>query len=108
MYAVLRGVFHSSRYVVAVVIVVRLVPHRAVVRHRHYRSGGGVFTCKLMWGGSSVGRASDQHAADTGSIPRCGKGFLCQIQFSVQTLTVFVHLLVQLHVFTSVRTLKIP
>ena len=26
------------------------------------------------WGCSSVGRASDRHAADAGSIPRCGKG----------------------------------
>ena len=27
------------------------------------------------WKCSSVGRASDRHAADAGSIPQCGKGF---------------------------------
>ena len=27
------------------------------------------------WGCSPVGRASDRHAADAGSIPRCGKEF---------------------------------
>ena len=32
-------------------------------------------------GCSSVGRASDRHAADAGSIPRCGKGFFFQINF---------------------------
>ena len=34
----------------------------------------------LIFGGrgcSSVGRTSDRHAADAGSIPRCGKGFFC-------------------------------
>ena len=35
---------------------------------------------------SSVGRASDQHAADASSIPRCDKGFFSQSQLSVQTL----------------------
>ena len=38
------------------------------------------------WGGSSVGRAPDRHAADSGSIPHCGKGFFSQNQLSVQTL----------------------
>ena len=40
------------------------------------------------WGCSSVGRASERHAAGTGSIPRCGKGFFFffQSQLSVQTL----------------------
>ena len=38
------------------------------------------------WGCSSVGGASDRHVADTGSIPRCGKGFFSQSQLSVQTL----------------------
>ena len=37
-------------------------------------------------GCSSVGRASDRHVADAGSIPRCGKGFFSQSQLSVQTL----------------------
>ena len=32
-------------------------------------------------------RASDRHAADAGSIPRCGKEFFSQGQRSVQTLT---------------------
>ena len=36
-----------------------------------------------MWGCSSVGRASDRHAADAGLIPRCGKGFFSQSQLSV-------------------------
>ena len=31
-------------------------------------------------------RASDRHAADAGSIPRCGTGFFSQSQLSVQTL----------------------
>ena len=39
------------------------------------------------WGCSSLGRASDRHATDAGSIPRCGKGFFSQSQLSVQTLT---------------------
>ena len=38
------------------------------------------------WGCSSVGRASDRHAADAGSIPRCGKRFFSQSQLSVQIL----------------------
>ena len=38
------------------------------------------------WGCSSVDRASDRHAADVGTIPRCGKGFFSQSQLSVQTL----------------------
>ena len=38
-------------------------------------------------GSSSVGRASDRNATDTGSIPRCGKGFFfLRSQLSVQTL----------------------
>ena len=38
------------------------------------------------WGCSSVARVSDRHAADAGSIPRCGKGFFSRGQLSVQTL----------------------
>ena len=34
------------------------------------------------WGCSSVDRASDRHAADAGSIPRCGKGFFSRSQLS--------------------------
>ena len=38
------------------------------------------------WECSAVGRAFDRHAADTGSIPRCGEGFFFRSQLSVQTL----------------------
>ena len=38
------------------------------------------------WGGSSVGKASDWHIADAGSIPQSGKGFFSQSRLSVQTL----------------------
>ena len=38
------------------------------------------------WGCSSVGRASDRHVADAGSIPRCGKGFFSRRHLLVQTL----------------------
>ena len=38
-------------------------------------------------GCSSVGRASDRHADDAGSIPRCGKGFFSQSTFSADSLT---------------------
>ena len=40
----------------------------------------------MGWGYSSVGRASDWHAADAGSITRCGKS-----TFSADSLTVSVH-----------------
>ena len=37
-------------------------------------------------------KASDRHAADAGSNPRCGKGFSSQSHLSVQTLfSMFVH-----------------
>ena len=35
----------------------------------------------MGWGCSSVGRASDRHAADTGSIPLCGKRFFIPVNF---------------------------
>ena len=55
-----------------------------------------------------IGRALDRHAADAGSIPRCGKRFFSQSQLSVQTLLrASVHPRVQSHVLTSVRTVKI-
>ena len=55
-------------------------------------------------------RASDRHATDAGSIQRCGKDFffLPQLTFSADSLTMSVHLRVQSHAFTSVRTLKFP
>ena len=70
------------------------------------------FSCTLFsasWDGdySSVGRASDWHATDTGWISCCGKGFfsqsqlLCRLSYSVGT----PHL--QSHTLTSVCTLKI-
>ena len=36
--------------------------------------------------GAQLVRASDRHAADAGSIPRCGEGFSFLSQLSVQTL----------------------
>ena len=51
---------------------------------------------------SSVGKASDLHAAHAGSIPRCGKGFS-----SADSLTRVRTPRVQSHALTSVRTLKI-
>ena len=38
------------------------------------------------FGCTSVGRASDRHAAEVGLVPRCGKGFFSQSQLSVLTL----------------------
>ena len=38
------------------------------------------------WDIPQLVRASDRHAADAGSIPRCGKEFFSQSQRSVQTL----------------------
>ena len=45
-----------------------------------------------LWGCSSVDRASDRHAAEAGSIPRCGKGFFfpgvnfqCRLSDGVRT-----------------------
>ena len=84
----------------------------------------------FWWGCSSVGRASNRHTADTGSIPRCGKGFFSQSQLSVlvswcfepsqpQRITSGLHLSMQtlLHVsvhprlqsyaLSSARTLQI-
>ena len=62
------------------------------------------------WGGdvAQLVEASDRHAADAGSIPRCGKGFFSQSQLSVQTLLrVSLHPRVQSHALTAVHTLKI-
>ena len=38
------------------------------------------------WGCSSVGKVSDRHAADAGSISQCGEGFFSWSQVSVQAL----------------------
>ena len=66
------------------------------------------FVCgKLSGGCSSVGVASDRHATDAGSIPRCGKGFFSQSRLSGQTLLRCPHSSrVQSHALTSVRMLK--
>ena len=64
------------------------------------------------WGCSSVGRASDRHAADAGSIPPVRRGifffsprvsFQCRLSYGVRTAR-----RVQSHTLTSVRTLEIP
>ena len=49
------------------------------MRKNHQRGWGGGGVAQLV-------RASDRHAADAGSIPRCGKGCFSQSQLSVQTL----------------------
>ena len=61
------------------------------------------FVCPNMgWGCSSVGRASDRHTTDAGSISRCDEGFFSRSQLWVQTLLLeFVHPRVQLHALTS-------
>ena len=46
---------------------------------------------KIGWGCSSVGRASDRHVANAGSIPRCSEGFFSQSQLSVHILLRFLH-----------------
>ena len=43
------------------------------------------------WGCGSVGSVSDRHAADAGSIPRCGKGFFFRSQLSLQTLLRYLY-----------------
>ena len=64
--------------------------------------------CRRGWGCSSVDRASDRHAADAGSISRCGIGtFLLESSFSADSLTVSVYPRAQSHALPSVRTLKI-
>ena len=42
-----------------------------------------VCVCGCVGGGRSGGRASDRHAADAGSIPRCGKAvnFQCRLSY---------------------------
>ena len=73
--------------------------------------------CKIICGASTtlavkglmmmMMRASNRHAADAGSSPRCGKGFFSQSTFSADSLMVSVHPRLQSHALTSVRTLKI-
>ena len=61
------------------------------VRPANRQSWNSVSSIKLKWGCSSVGKALDRHAADAGSIPRCGKGFFSRSQLSLQTLLRFHH-----------------
>ena len=87
---------------------------------RHCGTTRGVLSAKSIhlrqtnanWGGrgcSSVGRASDRHAAESGSISRRGKNFSSLSQLSEQTLLRCPYSpRVQSHAFTSMRTLKIP
>ena len=63
-----------------------LVTRASCFRIRWYSSIRLTNTLLTWWACSSVSRASDHHAADAGSIPRCGKGFFSQSQLSVQTL----------------------
>ena len=57
---------------------------------------------------SSKGGVSDRHAADTSSIPQCGKGFfLPEETSSADSLTVSVQPCVQLYALTYVHMLKI-
>ena len=66
----------------------------------------------LGWGCISAGRAPHRHAAEAGSIPRCGKGFFfipvifqCRLSYCVRTPPPLPS--VQSQALTSVRTLKI-
>ena len=61
------------------------------------------------WGCSSVGKASDRHVALRRFDSPVRQGiFLLRSTFSADCLTVSVQSRIQSHVFTSVRTLKIP
>ena len=61
------------------------------------------------WDVAQLVRASDRHAADAGSILRCGKGFSSQSQLSVQTLCRCPYTpRVPSHALTSARTIQIP
>ena len=67
-------------------------------------------SCNLLmgeWDVTQLVKALDRHAANAGSIPRCGKGFSSLSQLSVQTLFRCPALRVQSHALTSVRTIKI-
>ena len=60
------------------------------------------------WDVARLVRASDRHAAEAGSIPRCGKGFFFpKSTFSADFLKASVHSRVQSHALTSVGTSKI-
>ena len=54
-------------------------------KHTHYHYNHYYYHKKKGWGCSSVGRASNRHAVNAGSIPRCGI-FFSRSQLSVRTL----------------------
>ena len=59
-------------------------------------------------GCGSGGTVSNGHAAETGLIPQCGKGFFFQSQLSVQTLLRCLYSpCVQSHALASVHMIKI-
>ena len=67
---------------------------------KHQRGGRVTVTAwdvTVGWGSSSVATASDRHAAEAGSIPRCQGIFLPGSTFSADSLVVSVHPRVQLH-----------
>ena len=70
----------------------------------------GTTDCYTVWGWgcSLVGRASDRHAADPGSIPRCGMGFFSQSQLSVQTLLRCMYTPVRNRMYLQMCSLKDP
>ena len=63
---------------------------RYLTLHRHHQNEIFPRLCSanltLGWGSSSVGTTSSRHAAEAGSIPRCGMRFFSKRQLSVQTL----------------------
>ena len=65
-----------------------------------------VYRTNTGWGCSSVGRVSDQRAADAGSIPWCSTGHFFQSTFGADSLMLFIHPRVWSHTLTSVYTLK--
>ena len=72
------------------------------LRTRSYQS----FSLSSL-GCSSVVRASDRHAAEAGSITRCGKGFFSQSQLSVHSVLLCPYSpRVHSHALTSVHTLR--
>ena len=117
-------VCHDTYLSMTLWIAIRWQPDGAEIRENCEGSTNARETRSLTWhmntrhlaclvhqgrGCSSVIRASDRHAAEAGSIPRCGEGFFSQSQLSVQTLLPCPHSpRVQSHALTSVCELKFP
>ena len=79
-----RFLFHSFKQWVSVLVcLVTVMASLSFAAERRGITVGG--------GCSSVARVSDRHAAEAGSIPRCGKGFSprvnvqCRLSFDVLT-----------------------